>query len=507
MDIFGYEWSLDLSWVLALGTKPMHEIMWHFFVNGGWFLFLVALLYGAWINFVFYKQSKWGSKVNYIFLAIDIPRDNFQTPKAVENIFSALAGAHTPLDWHEKNLKGQSQLGFSLEIVSIDGFVQFLIRTPVHFRDLVEASVYSQYPEAEITEVEDYTADINVKFPNNEYNLWGTDLVLSNKDYYPIKTYSEFQEELDNEFKDPMAAVLEIMSKIGQGEQIWMQIMIFPADIGWQKEGMKEVTKMLGLEDKAKKNFLDKTLDAPLKGLSFVGDQVFGTTAGPEEEKKEEQRNMMFLPPHEKREVEAVLQKIDKVCFNCKARFIYFGKKEVFKKPLGVSGMMGAIKQFNTSQLNGFKPGKNKTQAKLFLKDLRMSILQNKILAAYKDRNPDTCSGKYLLNVEELATLYHFPYIEVKAQMVKKVEAKKAHAPIGLPLEDELPTEAMEEEPQQEQGKQKPVIDYDNDYFENRFAKDKTGETDENRKKKVIDKLKEQGKLPQEEDDRINQPE
>ena len=41
----------------------------------------------------------------------------------------------------------------------------------------------------------------------------------------------------------------------------------------------------------------------------------------------------------------------------------------------------------------------------------------------------------YVLNIEELASLWHFPVMEVQAPSVQKVDAKKAQAPIDLPLE------------------------------------------------------------------------
>lgn len=468
--------------------------MWHFLVNGGWILFLVAFAYGGWILFVYIQQARWGSKQSFMFLAIDIPKNNIQTPRAVENIFVALAGAHSPLEWGEKKFEGKYQLGFSFELVSIDGYVQFIVMTPVHFRNLVEASFYSQYPDAEITEVEDYLKDINVTFPSDEYNLWGSDMVMVNKDYYPIRSYREFQEELDNEFKDPMAALLEIMNTIGPGEQIWIQLIILPADNDWMWAGRKAISKIMGIPERSSETMIDKILNSPLKAVQAVNEHLgIAPPAGPGE--REDKFDINRLTPIEKREVEAIAMKIDKINFNCKYRYIYFGKKEVFKKALGVSGVMGAIKQYTSTGLNAFKPGKNKTQARLMFAKYRLARLQNRMFQIYKDRNPDTTVGLYTLSAEELATLYHFPYIEVKAPLVKTIDAKRGSAPIGLPTEEvkklreDIPTEAeaaSEESPDK-------VIDYDNDYFEQRFAVDKTGESDRKRKEEVMKQLRKEG--------------
>jgi hypothetical protein len=60
---------------------------------------------------------------------VDVPRMNEQTAKAVEHIFSTIAGAYSGLDRFEKYWLGKFQPSFSFEIVSIGGYVQFLVHT------------------------------------------------------------------------------------------------------------------------------------------------------------------------------------------------------------------------------------------------------------------------------------------------------------------------------------------------------------------------------------------
>lgn len=492
--MFNWQINFDWSWLYALGSQPLYEIIWQVFAGGGWIVFILVVLYGSWINYVFIMQGRFAASQNYIFLAIDIPKENLQTPRAVENIFVALSGAHSPGEFYERKIRGEFQLGFSIEIVSIDGYIQFLIRTPSQFRHLVEASIYSHYPDAEITEVRDYTADINPTFPNDEYNLWGTDLVLVRDDYFPLRTYIEFQEELDKEFKDPMAALLEVLSKIGPGEQIWVQIIILPADIGWEKPGLEAANKLMGIAKPLKKGMIEKIVESPITALQFLANEVLSGGEMVEEKPKVERFNMMALPPKEKKEVEAILKKVDKICFSSKIRFVYYAKKEVFKKGLAVSGMFGAFKQFGSSALNGFKPGSNKTTVRYGFKDFRENYRKNKILADFKARNIFTCKGPSLLNIEELATIFHFPHIEIKAPLVHRIESKRARAPIGLPVEAEPYAGEESAEPAAEAeetgGKKARTIDYDNDYFEKRFAIDQTGESDRKRKEKVLKELK-----------------
>ena len=487
-EFLDFEIALDWSWIETLGTEPLNIIMWHFFVNGGWVLLLMALLYGGWISFKYFNAVRWGGKQTFVFLAIDIPKENIQTPRAVENIFATLAGAHTPLEWGEKVFEGKYQLGFSFEIVSIDGYVQFIVMSPTPFRNLVEASIYSQYPDAEITEVEDYMKDINVSFPNDEYNIWGTDLILVNKDYYPLRSYKDFLEEVDKEFKDPMASLLEVMNTIGSGEQIWFQIIIIPANNDWMAAGRKAINKIMSIPEKTSNTIIDSILNAPLGIAQIASEQLTGSPLSDPAAESKDKFDINRLTPIEKNEVESIADKIDKINFNCKVRYCYYGKKEVFKKGLGVSGVMGAVKQYTSTGLNALKPGKNKTTARLLFAKYRLAYLQNRILGAYKERNPDTTVGTYTLSVEELATMWHFPYIEVKAPLVAKIDAKRGSAPIGLPVDDVKPTSAEDipVEAESEVSDVSPVVDYDNDYFEERFAIDKTGKADKERKEKII---------------------
>ena len=41
---------------------------------------------------------------------------------------------------------------------------------------------------------------------------------------------------------------------------------------------------------------------------------------------------------------------------------------------------------------------------------------------------------KYVLNTEELATIYHLPDMGVRAPLLPRVEAKRGEPPVGLPI-------------------------------------------------------------------------
>ena len=87
-----------------------------------------------------------------------------------------------------------------------------MIRTPAHFRHLVESAIYSVYPDSEITEVEDYTKDMPSRFPDEEYDCWGAEFIpTAPYSLLPIKVYREFEHQFgrpETTYRDPLALSL-----------------------------------------------------------------------------------------------------------------------------------------------------------------------------------------------------------------------------------------------------------------------------------------------------------
>ncbi len=443
MDIFGY--YIELPQEILLANNPF-STAWFFIKNGFWLVFLLVFYQGfkeMWTNS---RQIKYIKKWQWVLLAINVPKDNEQTPKAVENIFSNLAGSHTHITLWEKYWEGKKLEPYSFEIISIGGYVQFLIRTTVQLRDLVEAAIYAQYPTAEITEVADYVDKVPHNYPNDEYELWGTELVLTNKEAFPIRTYVEFEHQISQETKDPMASILEILSKLNPQEQLWLQIIVTPpANDKWRDESIKVVKKMVGAKVEQQKGKIGKLLQEPTNLLNEANRQIFAV--GEEitaKDKANEQFGKIFsMSPGERRVIELIEKKASKIGFETKFRMIYIAPKSIFLKGRGVSAVIGSIKQFNTLDMNGFKPHRLiKTAAKYFFVNRRIAARQRKIIKAYTFRSNWAGSGKgKILNIEELATIWHFPMLTVKAPLVKKVESKRSEPPFTLPT-GEMPTEA-----------------------------------------------------------------
>jgi hypothetical protein len=422
------------------------------FLNGGWVVFVIALIVGLYLFWLSGRRKKFAGKWKHVLLAIDIPKNNEQSPKAVENIFMALAATQSGGNLIDNYWDGKVQESFSFEVVSLEGYIQFLVRTPSHFRDLIEASIYAQYPDAEITEVDDYAVRFSeLRFPSDTHGLWGSDMVLVRDYPYPIRTYNDFINPITRgivpgmapvgNFLDPMAALLEVMSRFGPGEQAWIQLIVTPMPPGWDSKAERVVKELMGEKYEAPESLSVKAISKPLGVLSGIGDSVTRAIApeltGKEasaEDKKDAKMTMVQVDA-----LKGIQMKLAKHGMNLKFRFVYLAENEVFDKGKGVAGVIGAIQQFNTNNANGFKPGsKSKTGADYFRVKKRVAKKQNEILENYINR--DSQSGdkadNMMFNTEELASLWHFPVISVKAPAMERISSRKVIPPTRLPFEE-----------------------------------------------------------------------
>lgn len=428
--------SIDFSYFDALANLPPWVIMGRLFLDGAWVPFLIVSSIGFWRMWVFWRQNLYAAKLKFVLLAVDIPKETEQTPKAVENMFAHLAGTFKRSNFYEKYWLGEFIPPYSFELVSIDGYIQFLIRAWAKYRNLVEAVVYAQYPDAEITEVEDYTNVLPFKYPDKEYELFGTEFTLSKKSLYPIRTYLSFEDKLLGELKDPLSSILEVMAKLRPGEQLWLQLLIVPTTDAWREAGEREARKLAGQKPQVKKTMVGQVLGLPGTIISETIGQVLPTGAAAD--KKDDTLARAFMLTSGERDVISAIQmKASKPGFLVKYRVAYLAKQDIFKKG-PVYTISAALKQLAALNLNSFKMyGKVTPKFDYWYERLWRRKKQRRLALAYRYRSMLRGALPFILNIEELATLFHFPSRMVKAPLLKKAEAKRAEPPIGLPVHEE----------------------------------------------------------------------
>lgn len=431
--------NFDVDAFLNVAGNDPFSAMVYLFLNGGWLILIPVLWYMVKFGWLEYKQNKTAAKREFILLRISVPKASEQTVRAIENLFALLAGAHSPPSWTETWVEGATQAVMSVEIASIEGQVSFYMHCMKGLRDLIESAIYAQYPDAEIEQVEDYAKQVPAEYPNDEWDLWCTEMTNVMPDPYPLRTYTEFEDKVSGEFKDPMAAFLEVFSRLGPGEQMWYQIIIEPTDQrDFRKRAEGLIKKIKGEKEVHKPSFIEQLVMFPVHfGLEIVN-TILGSAMGKKEEpKKDATPRILQLSPGEKFVLESIERKASKIGFNSKIRFIYVAKKDVMKKAKAVQPFIGSIKQVNTFNMQALKPsskvGVNGTL--WWFKDRRNNERKTKMLRGYRKRDGGTGLNKFFMSAEELATLWHFPIlIQVKAPGLRRIEAKKSEPPANIPF-------------------------------------------------------------------------
>jgi len=419
-----------------------------------------------------YTRNKFDQKREWILLEIVPPRDIVKTPQSMEQFFAGIHGVQSGVNWKDKHIDGIVQDYYSLEIISQGGNIHFLIRTLKKFRDLVEAHIYAQYPESEIRQVPDYINSIPDDLPNQDYNTWGTELIFMKDNAYPIRTYYAFEKDAAIEEKriDPIASLLEVMSKLKDGEQVWIQMLVRPLDDKWEKASEDERDKLHKRTKVKKQSELVKEIIAWKDAGKSVSHQLvtgdlLEISGGAES--KDDPRWKGLLDPATKVErdiITAIEDKMSKIGFEVIIRYIYLARRDIYREGEIKKALMGSFKQFNTQHMNGFKGNSDLTPGALDYKYVQLAEPRNeyrrkRIFESYRKRflvqhskgiahlHPllferiaildwfFSKSKPIILNIEELASIFHFPAVVVKSPLTPKVESRKGEPPIGLPIQ------------------------------------------------------------------------
>lgn len=421
-------------------SQPIDVMLFDILVWFGWIPIAITLVWGFLQLWLDSRYGQFAKKLKFITLAVDVPALTEQTPKAFENFFSFLYATKSAITFKEKWLYGKFGPVFSFEIVSTDGYIQFVIHCLSNLRDVIEAGVYAQYPDVGITEIEDYTSYFPSEFPDEEYDTWGAELTLDKPSMFPIRTYVAFEDRLTGEIKDPLGYTLEQMARMKPGEHFWFQLLIQPDTNDWIKDGIKYINKSYGIEEKVKKGRFDTVFNSlfllPAEVIEHATGADFKSMLSGEQIKSEADPFKAFkISPVQKAEIDGILEKTSKVGFNAKIRILYTAKKNAFVKNQRASMVKGILNQYTNLNLNRFKlfiPQIPKDD--YFWQTWSYTKKQTTLMNAYRNRSWSVGASPMVLNVEEISTLWHFPAIGIKAPLIKKQEARKGEPPVGLPM-------------------------------------------------------------------------
>jgi len=416
------------------------------------------------IVFKFYlsiRRSQYNKTLESVVLRVAVSKLNERGPIVAEQIFSAIHGIEENFGLWEY-LSGRTKPRISLEIANVNNKIQFFIWAPKRFKTVIESQIYAQYPDVEIEEVEDYTLqpfaayggvieggskaleatdnpdNLPVEFRKGAQSDLSrlavtAELKFREPNIYPIKRYPQFEDKLTRLATEPLAGVTATLSKLNAtDEQAWIQITMSPVGDWWRKRGLKCLkivsnglfNNIFWLNSYATKVYLARgfwrrfflspvyLLFWMLRGFST---KDLSMKSSDDQDLREEVSRM-----HDREDpISAAVDKVTRLSYDTNIRIVYIPRKEnIDLAELKINEIAGSFKQFNLPNLNGLEIARSNQANAQILRRFQQRLVVNPMV----------------MNVEEIATLYHMPSQEVGTPNVLWVTSRKLEPPNNLPL-------------------------------------------------------------------------
>jgi hypothetical protein len=361
-----------------------------------WIPLTLVLLGLAWRNFQKAELQQVGP-IESTLLVLEIPKANDKSELAAEQLFASLHGILR--DKSELRRARGVQEHLSFEIASVNGQIRFYVWVPKALQGFVEGQIYSQYPTVQIHAAdEDYTSH-----ERQHRVIYTNEIRLTESEFLPIKTFQSFE-------VDPLAGITGTLAKLeSTGEELWVQVLVRPIADEWHRASDRWIQSVKGgnpfnalfgggsIDGRWLASFFEALWKPPEQGTTATGEKI--------------------LSEREKTRIAEAEKKATKLGYQVKIRLAYLGESETNAK-LQMQAIVGTFKQFNSTNLNGFKA--------------YGASFNKEALASYTSRS-FTDKG-FVLNIEELASVFHLPHTNVETPNIVWASSKTAEPPSKLPV-------------------------------------------------------------------------
>ena len=354
------------------------------------------------------KNSVFSGLDSVLFL-IMMPKQEFkkegETPKEEKAIIFQMEQVLTNF----LNLKQPSFFGekpsIALEIASQTGGsdISFYISVPKYLETSLEKYVQGIYPKAVVKKVpQDYTVFEPKGYTSAAY------LKLKGNPLFPISTYQKLE-------KDPLSQITNNLSKIAADEGAALQLIIRPIPNSKIKrmgekvlEKMKEGESMNTAVSEVTKNPFVEIISEIFKPAK---------KQDPESLKREQKKEKHF----DQSGYDTIQSKIQKQLFETNIRVI--ASAHTLDRAEEILGhLTGSFNQFSLFGTNSLNPKKiSKNQIKKFVYEFSFRVFNE--------------GQGNILNVEELASIYHFPTQFTETPYIQSAKTTEIAPPIDLPNE------------------------------------------------------------------------
>lgn len=293
-------------------------------------------------------------------------------------------------------LLGQEYISF--EYTAHANEIYFYIVVPRKSKLLVEKQIIGFYPDCLIEE----TSEINI-FENRK-SVLGEAMILKKGDEFPIRTYQKLE-------SDSMNAILSALGRLSENTSATIQILLKPEDDNWQNR----IKKMIRKEEKnpGKRRYISFNPLVWMRGFLEIFFQ------DPEEKNKKDEPEIDEKDPIDDEGL--MKEKVKKTGFLVMVRVIVTADDDAIANA-ELRNIISSFSQFASPAYNRFRPMRHKSLSVL---------IQYFILRQFA-----RWQKNFLLNIEEIATLFHFPHSKYNKQPeIKWQHFRVVKAPTNIPHE------------------------------------------------------------------------
>lgn len=366
----------------------------------------------------FSKKERHGAKkaLNRVTMLITVPREvertqeeeaaplrDFRELMSVgEQFFSSLSSLYRG-DLRSRIL-GQDPIVF--EMVSINNQIRFYVSSAKSQQALIEKQILSYYPDAHVEVLE----KPNI-FALQKGEVAAGTVKLTKRFTFPLKTYRNL------EF-DPLNAITNALSKMGEGANGAIQIVLEPTNEKWRYQSA--IAAKAVAEGRSGQAYMSPAGRVTHGVFSSVG-QAMGTTvggakSGEELKEKEREKKTDRLTPQQEELMKLFNEKGAKVGFKTVIRVVAAAPDKMSAQA-NRDNILSAFSQYTLPLGNSFRT---------IVKN-ELVLMTDYILRIF---------GKapvMLLNTEELASIFHLPNRFTETPNILWLHAKLLPPPVNLP--------------------------------------------------------------------------
>lgn len=291
---------------------------------------------------------------------------------------------------------------FSFEIVAANNRVAFYVVVPPQGARYLEQQIHAHYPEAVIEEVSDY----------NSFSPQGKIMagyLRTAKDYiFPLKTYRKME-------VDPLNSIINILSKLEKDESLSIQYTVRSARPNWHARTRRIVSRIQQLGS-VKEGLNSSSLWGK---LSMIWNDFFPKKTK-DKNLAESQATTPRLTAVEEEMVKAIEEKNLKAGLDVNIRVVVCART-LNQAKLYLENVGSAFTEYNNFGYGNVFSRLRLAAGQKTIKDFIYRRFQEK--------------HSFLLNSEELASLYHFPLSSTETPNILWLTAKIAPAPNDVPTE------------------------------------------------------------------------